>query len=50
MRGGTWPSRQGKGDLKRRSHCGGKLFDHRSRLGGMEVGVAKMSNEGASHM
>ncbi len=49
MRRGTWPSRQGKRDLKRTSHCGAKVDGHSSRTGGMEFGVDG-SIEGASHM
>lgn len=49
MRRGTWSSRQGKGDLKRASHCGGKVDGDRSRDGGTEAGVLGSAGR-ASHM
>ena len=49
MRRGTWPSRQGKRDLKRTGHCGGVVDGHSSGLGVMEVGGFGSSG-GVSHM
>lgn len=49
MRRGTWPSRQGKGNLKRTGHCGGVVDDHGPRLHGIEAGGFG-SIEGVNHV